>query len=195
MEELLAAHRAGNGEPIPVSVEEVRRLEAKVHDERLKAALDRLNTGETDWEKLSAMMGDRERPTLLYWAWQRLSKDQLIRAIGDAWTHCDRPEQHFPRREWLPVFRAAGYHDDWTSAEPPEQITLWRGGIRRTGMSWTADKERAVWFQKRWDCLQEGKLWSITVGPSRLLAHYGVEYRGEDEYVIDSAGIRPKQVQ
>lgn len=194
MEELIAAHLSGNGEPIPISHEEIRRLEAGVHEDRLQRALERLGEGETDWESLSYMMGGEERPALLSYVWERLPPDQLINAVGDAWTHCDTPEGHFPRRDWLPIFRAAGYHEDGASAAPPDRITLWRGGIRRTGMAWTADRERAEWFQHRWAAIQPGKLWTVTVGPERLLAHYHQEHRSEDEYVIDSSGIRPREV-
>jgi hypothetical protein len=73
---------------------------------------------------------------------------------------------------------------------------LWRGGIRRCGMSWTADRDRAEWFQHLFDHLGTvGRLWTITVGPDRLLAHYHAQHRKEDEYVIDSTGIRPHEVQ
>ncbi len=193
MDELIAAHLSGNGEPIPISQEEIQRLEAQMHNERLTKALERLNSGETRWEALQDMMGDKEKPTLLHYVWQRLPADQLIEAVGDAWTHCDTPEGHFPRREWLPIFRAAGYHEDGATAVPPDRITLWRGGIRRTGMAWTADRERAEWFQHRWDAIQPGKLWTVTVGPERLLARYHEGHRREDEYVLDSTGLRPKE--
>ena len=63
-------------------------------------------------------------------------------------------------------------------------------------MSWTADRDRAEWFQHRFDHPGTvGRLWTITVGPDRLLAHYHVQHRKEDEYVIDSTGIRPHEVQ
>ena len=45
-------------------------------------------------------------------------------------------------------------------------------------MSWTADRDRAEWFQHRFDLLGTvGRLWTITVGPDRLLAHYHVQHR------------------
>ncbi len=51
-------------------------------------------------------------------------------------------------------------------------------------MSWTADRERAVWSQHLGgDNLS--KLWTVTVGRDRLLAHYHEMHRGKDEYVID----------
>jgi hypothetical protein len=97
------------------------------------------------------------------------------------------------RKEWLQIFRAAGYQDGEQPAKPPDSVTLWRGGVRRTGMSWTADRDLAVWFQRRFD-REQGRLWTVTVGPDRLLARYHEDYRNEDEYVVDPVGIRPEEV-
>ena len=92
------------------------------------------------------------------------------------------------------MFRTAGYHVDDEPATPPDSITLWRGGVKKTRMAWTADRERAEWFQHRFDAIKPGKLWTITVGPDRLLAHYHEKHRRENEYVIDPTGIRPKEI-
>jgi hypothetical protein len=60
------------------------------------------------------------------------------------------------------------------------------GGVRKTRMAWTADRDRAEWFQHRYEHTDKpGKLWTITVDPDRLLAHYHERHRGEDEHVID----------
>lgn len=194
MEDLFAAHRAGNGESIPISEDEFRRLEAKQHHQRLLRALERFSGGEHGWEALKHMMSHEELPQLLSYIWDRLPDAELVKALGETWVMSDAPEKHLPRRQWLPIFRKVGFHDGGQRVAPPERIQLWRGGVRRTGMSWTADRERAEWFQHRWDVLQPGKLWTITVGPDRLLARYHDDHRREDEYVIDSTGIRPKQV-
>jgi hypothetical protein len=73
-----------------------------------------------------------------------------------------------------------------------------RGGVRRTRMAWTADRERAEWFQHRsgFEGMPGGKrrkLWTVAVGRDRLLAHYHEKHRGEDEYIIDPTGARPKE--
>jgi hypothetical protein len=61
-------------------------------------------------------------------------------------------------------------------------------------MSWTGDREQAVWFQQRYsDTHRPGKLWTVTVGPDRLLAHYHEKHCSEDEYVIDPTGLRPRE--
>jgi hypothetical protein len=126
---------------------------------------------------LRYMMGRNELPDLLRFVWRRLPQDQLVKAVSDAWVMCEFPEQRLPRGEWLPIFRAAGYHDELEPATPPDSITLWRGGVRRTRMASTADRERAEWFQHRpgFEGMpggKRGKLWTVTVGRDRLLAHY-----------------------
>jgi hypothetical protein len=127
--------------------------------------------------------------------WDTLPHDQRIKAIGEAWTAAEHPERALRRAEWLLMFRAVGYLDDDKPATPPEQITLWRGGVKKTRMSWTADRERAVWFQQRFsDIGKPGKLWTVTVGPDRLLAHFHELHRHEDEYIIDPTGLRPREV-
>lgn len=192
MDELLAA--ADNG--VAIDQAEHERLLQQDRDQRLMAAITRCREGETGWLTLCGMMGRNEFPHLLQFVWTRLPHHQLITAVGDAWAGCEAPENYVPRKEWLSIFRAAGYHDDETPTTPPNSVTLWRGGTRKTRMAWTADRERAEWFQHRFDHLGStpGKLWTLTVGPDRLLAHYHEKHRHEDEYVIDPTGIRPKEV-
>ncbi|ODR07319.1 hypothetical protein BHQ21_09595 [Mycobacterium sherrisii] len=167
----------------------------EVERDRLKSAVRRYREGETDWEALNYMMGRNERPALLQLVWTGLPSDQLVKALSDSWVMCEFPEQFMPRRKWLPIFRTVGYHDGASPDEPPEQMVLWRGGVKKTRMSWTASRERAEWFQHRFDHLgPPGKLWTVTVGPDRLLAHYHQDCREEDEYVIDPTELRPKVV-
>jgi len=195
MDELLAAAQRGE----VISEAERQRLLRKQHLQRLTAAAVGFRDGERDWDSLRRHMmgiGRNELPGLLSLFWDGLPREQPIKALGDAWVTCEYPEQAMPRREWLPIFRSAGYHDEESPAAAPDRITLWRGGILRCGMSWTADRDRAEWFQHRFDHPGTvGRLWTITVGPDRLLAHYHTQHRSEDEYVIDSTGIRPHEVQ
>jgi hypothetical protein len=178
-----------------VSYDDVEDLQQREQEQRLMTAVERAHNGETDWESLRRMMGRNELPDLLSFVWMRLPQDQLIKAVGDAWVDCEFPEQRLARRKWLPMFRAARYHAEDEPATPPDSIPLWRGGTRRTGMSWTADREMAEWFRHRFEHIgNPGKLWTISVGPERLLAHYHEKHRKENEYVIDSTGIRPKEV-
>lgn len=178
----------------PIDYDALQRRQRRLQFDRLKAAVHRAREGETDWDSLTCMMGRNELPHLLQAVWTRLPQDQLVKALGGAWSGCEFSEQKMSRREWLPMFRRAGYHDEAVPATPPEGITLWRGGVLKTRMAWTADREQAEWFQRRFDHLgKPGKLWTVTVGADRLLAHYHETRRRENEYVIDPTGIRPKE--
>lgn len=185
---------AGPGEKIEISPEEYQRLIRKQEWQRLIDALARARDGETDWDALSYGMGRNELPGLLSYVWWRLRDGHLIAALSHAWVSAEFPEHQIPRKEWLPIFRAAGYHQKGIPWTPPDRVTLYRGGVKKTRMSWTADREKAEWFQHRFDAIKPGKLWAVTVNANRLLAHYGEDYRKEDEYVIDPTGLQPKQI-
>ena len=122
--ELTSAHRAGQG----VSYGDLQKRERELWNRRLKAAVARAADGKADWELLTYGMGRNELPDLLQFVWNRLNPDQLIIAVGDSWSSCEFPEQRMLRRDWLPIFRAAGYHDGKQPAEPPRAVTLWRDG-------------------------------------------------------------------
>ncbi|MGV0069425.1 hypothetical protein ACRU44_16990 [Mycobacterium colombiense] len=175
-----------------------RDVDARIEDAVKRMQADR----ETLWTSLvnDLGFGFNEQPLLLSRLWDILPDDQRPIAIAYAWTGSDPPEEILPTDEWLKMFGAVGYiedpYGDWPP--PPAQITLWRGGVRKTGMSWTADRERAVWFQHRpyehvsdW---KPGKLWTATVAADQLLAHFRVLRPGEDEYVVDPAGLDPIEV-
>jgi hypothetical protein len=87
------------------------------------------------------------------------------------------------------MFRAVGYHDETQRADPPEKIELWRGGTIPLAMSWSGTRSVAEKFRDRRNDGTE-ELWTATVGPERLLAHYD-RVRSEDEYVIDPTGLKP----
>ena len=171
---------------------------------RLRAALQRLQVGETNWDALTHAaeepMAADELPSLLWCVWQRLSTEQLRLAVSDAWTGVQFPERLLPRWKWLPIYRKVGYHFDRKPAEPPSSIQLWRvAGVKDASMSWMADQERAVWTARQLGVprVMGGtpcRLRTVTVGPDRLLAHYQQLHYWQDEYVIDPTGLLAKEV-
>ncbi len=94
--------------------------------------MQRSQAGETDWGSLVHGLGRNDAPFLLLLVWDRLPLDEHAKAVGDAWTGAEYPERALRRAEWLPMFGAVGYHDDDEPATPPEQVTLWRGGVKKT---------------------------------------------------------------
>ena len=168
-------------------------------DARIEDAVKRLQAdGETLWWSLVNDLGFsfEEQHLLLSRLWDNLPGNQRAIAIAAAWTLSDPTEECLRPDEWLKMFRAVGYIEDgYRDRPPPAQITLWRGGVRKTGMSWTADRSVAVRFQHRFAPHKPpGKLWTVTVGANRLLAHFDVLRPGEDEYVVDPAGLAPIEI-
>lgn len=173
-------------------------------DARINDAKNRLRAGGTGalWTSLVNDLGFEfnEQPVVMSGLWHLLPPDQRIAAISGAWPLADPPGEFMPIPEWLEKFRDVGYITDesgWaTRATPPEQITLWRGGINENGISWTADQKVAVRFQHRFvPDKPPGKLWTATFRADRLLAHFNVVHRpGENEYVVDPTGLDPTEV-
>jgi hypothetical protein len=175
----------------------IQRLERQQSDRLISSAIQAAGNGEKDWEDtLAHYLGRNDKPWLLLLIWDRLAHDQQVKAIADAWTSAEFPERYLRRDEWLPMFREVGYIDENHCSTPsPGDITLWRGGVKKTRMSWTADREGGEWFAHRWDSIgKPGKLWTVNVGPDRLLAHFHEQHRNEGEYVIDPTGLRFKEV-
>jgi hypothetical protein len=174
----------------------IKNIEQRNADALITAAIQRSNGGETDWDALVHGLGRNDMPLLLMLVWDKLPNGQRIKGICEAWTAAEFPERLLNRDEWLEMFRAVGYLDEDKPGTPPESVTLWRGGVKKTRMSWTADRGQAELFAQRFNNIrQPGKLWTVTVGPDRLLAHFDEVHRHEDEYVIDPTGIRPKEIE
>ncbi len=69
--------------------------------------------------------------------------------------------------------------------EIPEKITLYRGvrkGHAIDGLSYTADRKKAVWFANRW-FPGEGRIVTLTIPKDYVLAYLNT--RDEDEYVVN----------
>lgn len=125
-------------------IEALKRREERKQDQLSEAAIQRARDGENDWEALSDRLGQNALPGLLQLVWEYLAPDQRILGVGEAWTGPDHSSEFLlDRPDWLAMFREVGYHADDEPAQPPEHITLYRGGIRMTGMAWSAQRERA----------------------------------------------------
>jgi hypothetical protein len=172
-----------------------QQLLARLHRpnvyQRIRDAVQRAQQGESNWIILAEGVGENRRPELLSQVWEFLPTEQRIIAIGDAWVNAEDPEWRLNSDVWLSMFRDVGYHDDDQPAQPPETIALWRGGTL-AGMSWSRTRTVAERFQNRRPD-SPGRLWTVTVGPGRLLAHYHHD-ASEDEYVIDPTDLHPTEI-
>ena len=72
----------------------------------------------------------------------------------------------------------------------PEIITIYRGTqskkAKRLGMSWSLDKEKAVWFANRWKTLG-GKVYKATIHKQYVYAYFN--NRQEQEIVVNLNGL------
>lgn len=121
-----------------------------------------------------------------------LDMSTIGEALEDAWTGAEFPERVVERGLWVTMFGWSGYIVDSTPRErPTESLTLYRGAKpdAKAGMAWTGSLEKAQWFANRPMQFGKGKVFTATVEPERLFAHFP-ESRGEDEYVIDTDDLK-----
>lgn len=154
----------------------------------------------TSWADITAMhtLGRNAVPALLvdlldadHGLGLYLDLSTLGDALEEAWTGAEFPERTLDRALWAKIFGWSGYIVDTTPRErPAEPLTLFRGAKpdAKAGMAWTGSLEQAQWFANRPMQFGEGKVYTATVEPERLFAHFP-ESRGEDEYVIDTDNL------
>jgi len=66
-----------------------------------------------------------------------------------------------------------------------ETVTIYRGyqyNASMRGMSWTVDRDRAIWFARRFARRAAPKLATVTVARSKILAYF--DGRNESEVVV-----------
>lgn len=78
-------------------------------------------------------------------------------------------------------------------ADMPDEIQIWRGcrWTNRNGLSWTFNKDKAVWFAKRF-AYKRPYIHSGTVSKSDVIAHFSA--RNEDEILAIHTKIRGKKM-
>lgn len=82
-----------------------------------------------------------------------------------------------PQRDWMALWKRAGYSDDGRPAERPDSpVRLWRGSTRglRRRWSWTDDSDRARWFADRVSLLgiDVGSVWTVLAPPAAYCPGY-----------------------
>jgi hypothetical protein len=117
---------------------------------------------------------------------------KLAELVVTAWTDCEWP--YAARDNWLMLFlrHVRGSHVQFEAAKKTPK-TLYRGVNRgegrRLGMSWTTDRDKAIWFAKRNAAFFDRRPVLYTVNPFKedILAAY--DDRGEDEFILDPRSL------
>lgn len=111
--------------------------------------------------------------------------------LRDAWTSTEFPPQ-LPNRTLISLFERADKSkmmDDVEKAklgELPEVITIWRGlqdkRAKTKGLSWTVNRNTAIWFATRWKSDQT-KLVTAKIRKEYVYAY--INQRNEEELVVN----------
>lgn len=109
--------------------------------------------------------------------------------LGEIWTDSENTWQNID--EWNELLTSnRGYreylmdeNDRKAFEEFPEKLTIYRGhiGKNKKGFSYTIDREKAVWFSKRFR--NKGDVLEITVNKSEVLAYFGGRNEKEILYI------------
>jgi hypothetical protein len=152
----------------------------------LKAANLLLDTG--DLEAAIARLGRNDAPAALR-DWHeagRIGVQQLRLVLLGVWELVEFPCRALPRRTWLSWFETSGFLSDGPP-RPTAPLEVWRAQVGRiAGLSWTQDRDRAVWFHRRnvetWR-FPETRLLHTFAPPAAILALID-EGRGEREVLV-----------
>ncbi|MGD9890694.1 MAG: hypothetical protein AB7R89_29630 [Dehalococcoidia bacterium] len=135
-----------------------------------------------------------EKPSKLviiarWWDFDQINAGTLNRCLAEEWNMVEAPSIEGTRR-LVRLFRAADFVTDTPGTERPvEPITIYRGaGLRsKRGLSWTTDRDTAVWFATRWDAADR-YVFTTTIAPRHVLGIF--HDRQEREVVISPFGLR-----
>jgi len=163
------------------------------------------------WSARTARMGRNDLPHALASAVLEENGDPLPRseiayAIAHSWPLAEWPQQALGIDAWLAIWDAAlpdagGHYLAEAVVTPidslPDSLHLYRGcsAGMEAGMSWTADRDQAVWFATRFGSRWGEPMLLETDVPSALVLGHFREARREDEWVIDVTCLEPADLE
>jgi hypothetical protein len=146
--------------------------------------------------------GRNDGPQLLWSWWQsgEMPSHVFKTLVPHVWSLAEWPSRALLARDWLGMFKDAGFVSDCGSSAPTEPVVVYRGAVQSNirGFSWTMDLERATWFARREELFGfgEGKVFRVTAPPHAVLGHF--LDRCEDEIVLNplclKGGATPQAV-
>lgn len=150
------------------------------------------------------LAGRNDAPSILFDALfdGELPEGDIPQLTAYAWTMCEYPTQVEEPHMWLSLFQRIGYRNAaGDRLDRPDQIILYRGAsirdceIGEYGMSWTTDKERAVWFASEYFARAgDNQVYKCVMSGDALVADYRDSERQESEIVVNPSRIKPECV-
>lgn len=152
-----------------------------------------------NFSTLWTMIGDNWKLTYLKYTKNYFSKSEFANYLAEAWVLAENPnaDANCSHNTLIKWFRNADKkflmvkddYDIWINL--PDSLKVYRGvGVSRNkmGLSWTFDKNKAIWFAQRFNYgNQKGYLLEGVIEKKNILAYFNT--RGEKEVVADYTKI------
>ena len=183
-------------------LEEMRNREATKADRLIRAALDEFKgTRDMPFNALLGLVAFTGR-TYGPQALNRLdhadalADDAYPEGVPYVWGLSEYPihGNRVGKRRWLHLWKRAGFVIDGEPAERPKvNLVLYRGAIpsHRDGFSWSDNREVADHFaQARTWGKFKARTYRAVVPPANLLGYIHDNGRGEEEWVVNTYGLK-----
>ncbi len=147
----------------------------------------------SDLIRLYMLWRDPWKLTFMKYCGECLSEKDYAKFLADAWVTEENPNMdcNVSRQEVLKMFCSCKKEylmeqDDLLYYNRlPQEIELYRGvskGRIKLGLSWTDDKEKAIWFMNRWDD-NKNCLLKVKANKKDIIAYFNT--RNESECLLD----------
>lgn len=166
--------------PKPYSMTNARYIAKKEAVEKAAAA--------GDWNQWLWLHEKPHRMACLYELVVRglVNEQEAAEFFGEVWTNIENVWQYTDEIEHIVHYADLKVlHSDPFYESLPDEVTVYRGhqGVNEWGMSWTTDRERAIWFAHRFQ-QDHAYLSTGRVRKSDIL--FATNGRNESEIVVES---------
>lgn len=171
-------------------IEKSNLLNDEVYEEWKKDFRNRIN--KLDMLGIYIQWRDAWKLTFMKYCGEYLSDKEYAEMLADAWVTEENPnmDANVSRKEALKMFKKCKKEylmerEDYEYYKNlPEKVVLYRGvanGRILEGLSWTDNKEKAIWFKNRWN--SNGILLKVKVDKKDIIAYFNT--RNEQECLLD----------
>ena len=126
-----------------------------------------------------------------------LNIEDYTKILEDLWTNMEYPnaDVNVKKKDWISLWKKADLNliyseeDKKKLASLPDEFYVYRGLMKKAkkeALSWTLDKDRAIWFAKRFD--NHGKVYRGKCRKEDILVY--LSCRGEEEIVVNYSKLK-----